>query len=93
MTLKERLEKLNQDIAKVDDKKKILVAQRKKVVEEIDQERQEKKAAENKKIVEFIEENFGPLEGEGLEAFQQLIKKEAATYSVEEEGRIGFPNE
>ena len=76
MTLKEQLEKVEQEMKKNEEKRKDLLEKRKKLLGEIELETARNEAEKNRKVMDVITESFGEVTEENLELFRRIMREQ-----------------
>ncbi len=89
MTLKDQLEKVENDLKKVEEKRKDILTKRKKILAEIAAEEERKKQKRNQQIVDMITQNYGEITSENIDELKGIIKrniprKESESFGSEE---------
>lgn len=74
MTLKEQLIKVENDLEKLDAKKKELQEKKKELLKDIELEEARRKAKENQQVLKVVEDTFGEITDENLEEFRRFME-------------------
>ena len=85
MTLKEQLEKVEQEMKKNEEKRKDLLEMRKKLLGEIELETARNEAEKNRKVMDVITESFGEVTEENLELFRRIMREQTEAMARQKE--------
>ena len=85
MTLKEQLEKVEQEMKKNEEKRKDLLEKRKKLLGEIELETARNEAEKNRKVMDVIIESFGEVTEENLELFRRIMREQTEAMARQKE--------
>ena len=85
MTLKEQLEKVEQEMKKNEEKRKDLLEKRKKLLGEIELETARNEAEKNRKVMYVITESFGEVTEENLELFRRIMREQTEAMARQKE--------